>query len=100
MPGDCHPAYADKPFIRDWLNGPNKPRDYILVPILRSAFASYDVPTEPIALSPRTMMLMRKRCAGPAPYVGDPFCYEWEVAVDDLGRVVAGDARIQYLSPF
>jgi hypothetical protein len=37
------------------------------------------------------------RAVGPAPYVGRPFVYTWEVAVDDFTRWVAGPARIQYL---
>jgi hypothetical protein len=35
------------------------------------------------------------RCAGLAPYVGQPFIYVWEVAADDRGRWIAGPSRTQ-----
>lgn len=40
-----------------------------------------------------------KMCAGPAPFIGDPLWemgrYVWLVAVDDLGRHVAGEATME-----
>lgn len=46
-------------------------------------------------------ILRKEKAAGLAPYVGDPFVYIWYVATDELGRSVAGDAKIRYLDrPF
>ena len=42
-------------------------------------------------------LLERKRCAGPAPYVGRPFRYEWWALVDErTGRAIGGEAYIAY----
>ena len=51
-------------------------------------FAPFDVPTHRLEV---------KRAWGPAPHVGRPFVYMWDVAVDRLNRWVAGPTRIEYL---
>lgn len=38
--------------------------------------------------------LHRHRFIGLAPYVGTPFRYEWWAFIDELGRAVAGPARV------
>jgi hypothetical protein len=43
-----------------------------------------------------TYTLTKRRCAGPAPYVGRPFIYAWWAAVDEFGRGIAGDSARQY----
>lgn len=51
--------------------------------------------TPPTSISPRvlTLTLTMHRCMGPAVFTGDiPFAWEWEVAVDDLGRFVASES--------
>lgn len=57
-----------------------------------------DFPTEPMTTA--DLVLTRERCAGPAPYVGQPFVYVWPVGVDNLGRCIAGEAQIVYTDPF
>jgi hypothetical protein len=53
---------------------------------------------DPIILNPVTKRtLERRKCQGPAPYVGRPFAYRWDVLVDDLGRWIAGDLEIHYI---
>lgn len=39
------------------------------------------------------LMLNVERVVARAPYVGDPFWYEWRVAVDQFKRWVAGEAQ-------
>ena len=95
-PLDWHPAYADRTWLLDWLNGvgPCADRREMLLPILPSPLRSWspdDVgPTVPATL--RTRVLTRRLCQGAAPYVGRPFVYQWCAAVDDLGRAIAGES--------
>src|SRR5690348_1071804 len=98
-PDSCHPVYArqaatlsqylDRPYI----NVMAQPR--------RSALATYgderaidDAPTE-------TKVLTVRDYIGPAPFIGDPRReqgrYIWRVAVDDLGRHVAGPATLEVI---
>lgn len=37
-------------------------------------------------------LLTISRATAPAPYVGMPYRYEWQVATDDDGRTIAGPA--------
>jgi hypothetical protein len=98
MPGECHPAYANMPWLRDWVNGlTGYPRDRVMIPAPRLSVAPFGKDSQkPIESMPAPLMMTRKRCARPAPYVGRPFCYTWEFGVDNLGRAVAGDAKMQY----
>jgi hypothetical protein len=48
--------------------------------------------SDPSAWQDPTLALTVRRAWWFAPYVGDPFIYEWPVAVDHLNRHVAGDA--------
>lgn len=45
-----------------------------------------------------TRTLVIRKCASPAPFVGDPLLYSgwyyWYAAVDDVGRHVAGEATL------
>lgn len=101
-PGECHPAYQDMmSWLRDWLNGsPRYPPDRVQVPFTQRLNLTLTGSSahEP-AIS--THILIKEKAAGLAPYVGDPFVYIWYVATDELGRSVAGDAKIRYLDrPF
>lgn len=96
-PGACHPAYREMTWLRDWLNGtvlPGQQRvDVPRVPRLNPTLTGHwDVEPQ---ISRHT--LHKKKAAGLAPYVGDPFVYVWYVGTDELGRSVAGDAMIRYL---
>lgn len=96
-PDTSHPYYADKA---------EGIRAYLHLPSLRVAetrmpgAASFTVADKPIfraATNIRTLTV--QRCAGPAPFVGDPIWedgwYVWAVAADDLGRHVAGPATLE-----
>jgi len=90
-PLEWDPAYdSQRPWLLDWLNsrGPYAGRDTLLAPRppLRPPFR--------VGPLPDLFRLTRQRAAGRAPYVGDPFHYEWWVARDELGRSIAGDTRI------
>lgn len=95
MPGECHPAYRTRVWIREWVDAnPRRLPDTIVVPIYRKdpeGFAAL------VAVSEYT--LTRRKAAAPAPYTGAPFVYMWYYAVDHVGRAVAGQARI-HPTPF
>lgn len=96
-PDTCHPAYAGRyPWLRDWLNEPDG-RDHLVImfprPVRVWTEADADVTTVP---EPPRHMLTRRKARGPAPYVGRPYVYQWRVAVDGLGRQVAGSVEIQW----
>lgn len=99
-PGVWHPAYGDYDELREWLDGrgPYEGRDTIKVSrstrtavlmVKPDEMYSQDPPPEPF-------LLTRRRCWGPAPYVGDPFHYQWWSAADQLGRAIAGPSQIVY----
>jgi len=99
-PRDWHPAYADKTYLVEWLNGVGpyaKMWDIQLaiVPRLNAMFTEVESPVA--APSFKTRLLHRQTCRGPAPYVGRPFVYEWFAAVDELGRAIAGESHIEYI---
>lgn len=99
-PGEVHPAYSGHGFVLDWINGLHfQDRDQLLLPApaTRAQFAMFDE-TAPIEPSRPPVVLTRRRAAGPAPYVGRPFVYTWDVATDPWGRAVASEARIQYIA--
>lgn len=107
LPNGCpaplswHPWYRGKAWLIDWLNDDPRcglPWDTILIPVLRPLrlLMSTDLdlyPTEP--LNP-ALRITKRRAAGPAPYVGRPFVYAWNVSEDDYGRRCAGESRIVY----
>jgi hypothetical protein len=98
-PGECHPAYQDKLWVRDWLNGAAFPRQTRMqIPVmprlsLDLTGGSANEPDLPVHT------LIKEKAAGMAPYVGDPFMYVWYIATDELGRSVSGDAQIHYYTP-
>lgn len=97
-PLQWHPAYADQTWLIDWLNerGKYADRHEIVLPFARRVTFTLDLaPT--LVEAPRHRVLVRKRHAALAPYVGRPFVYAWNTAVDELGRAIAGEARIQLL---
>lgn len=94
-PGECHPAYTDRrDWIVDWLDHPDThPAGWtsLMLPIReRFAFTADTFPTSTM----RSERLDRHLCWGLAPFVGEPFHYEWWVAVDEHRRWIAGDARL------
>lgn len=99
-PLEWHPAYADRvDVLLDWLERRGAYADpwVVKVPMpsgsLRAMLRDEEVPVT-ADLTFRVMTLTRRRCVGLAPYVGRPFRYEWDAAVDELGRWVAGPDRI------
>jgi hypothetical protein len=97
MPETAHPFYESQaPGIRRLLESS---RYAIEVFTPRRVSVSFTA-TTPIAADldmPRKTLTIKK-CAGPAPFIGDPVWeqgwYVWRVAMDDLGRHVAGEARL------
>jgi hypothetical protein len=97
-PGVVHPA-LDKPFLRNWINGRGAyaNRQYVRYP----AYAPFKIDADPEPIATTSMKIetvTQHKCAGPAPYVGRPFCYWWWVGIDDLGRTIAAEeTTLQYL---
>lgn len=101
VPLEWHPFYRGKTFLIDWLNDDPKcglPLDTIRLPVARSVHARMIMGDNPMEIeAPLPSIIMRKRrAAGPAPYVGRPFVYGWNIGEDDLGRCIAGESRIFY----
>jgi len=93
-----HPAYAGKTWLLDWLNDdPRYRSDQMQLPILRATHFTADDPSEPAVASSKPLTLRKHRCVGPAPYVGRPFVYTWNVAIDDYGRMISGESKRMYL---
>lgn len=98
-PLEWHPAYRDKTWLLDWLNGTGRFAHLhtIRVPITPQIRIEVRDP-DPFTIEEiRFHTLVRKRAFGQAPYVGRPFIYVWRVGVDELGRSIASDSRIVYL---
>ena len=97
-PNEVHPAYVGNPMVNDWVNGAGPfthlrtLRLLIRRPIRLDTFEAFEA-----SLDMSVHVLDLRTCWGPAPYVGRPFVYAWQVAVDELGRMVAGEAWRQYL---
>jgi hypothetical protein len=93
-PGSVHPAYAaHATSLLNWLD--ELTSDHVEVAFPTSPTWSPD----PDLYPPETkrQVLTRRKAYGLAPYVGRPFVYVWPVAVDSLGRQVAGrQTRIQH----
>lgn len=92
-PDTCHPAYTNQAHaIRNHLH-----RSAVTV-VSPDPIATITYPEgsdKPLTgLATARHLLTVQRCAGPAPFVGDPFWYEWKVAVDVLDRHVAGPTEI------
>lgn len=99
VPLDWHPAYAHRTDLIDWLNeiGPWAHLHDIRLPIAERVTWVKDDATYPPGPTMKVRVLTRQRCVGRAPYVGDPFIYTWNVSIDDEGRAIAGESRIQYI---
>ena len=93
LPNEVHPALSH--LARFALEAIDRGEWHLVYGIHRSQLFT----AEPL-LSPTdtlsTRMMHRRRCGGPAPYTGDPFEYAWDAMVDDLGRAIASDSRIEY----
>lgn len=93
-PGMCSPE-LDKPFLRDWINerGPYARRwdvRYAVEP-KQPWFHGFAADSDPVGPSFDVEIVTRNKCAGPAPYVGRPFCYWWWVGFDRVGHSIAAD---------
>jgi hypothetical protein len=99
-PLEWHPAYEDRPWLMDWLNGqgPSGRHPVIKLSMMRGLEWGHMDRHRSSSLS-GTRLLRRQQCWALAPYVGREFVYIWSVAVDELGRAIAGEAGIQYLRP-
>jgi hypothetical protein len=94
-PGEVHPAYAQQARILSaWLNDRGG-RDHLNVH--RQPPMTFDFGPQLGAAPPDHWLLTRRKAHGPAPYVGRAYVYAWYVGEDSLGRMVAGDAWIQYV---
>lgn len=96
-PLEWHPYYRRPEFmwLLDWLHFvPGYPRDVVEVPYMVHERGMETTGGPDLRL--RTRRLVRVRCAGPAPFVGRPFYYEWFAARDEHGRWVAGESSIDY----
>lgn len=103
-PGEVHPFYQSKRYVIDWVNGmgPYARRLELKVADTPPVKLSFDdVPGVLVSemLDQRVFTLRLWRAVAPAPYVGEEFFYQWHVAVDDLGRQVAGESRRLFTDP-
>lgn len=99
-PLEWHPAYRDKTWLLDWLNGSGP--DVIRIPRpAKPAWASPSVEDGPMSTEPTIAphILTRRMASGPAPYVGPPFIYAWTVGTDELGRHIASESERVYRPP-
>jgi hypothetical protein len=97
-PGYVDPFYEDRPYVQEWVTepGPNFSQTALRIPLIHVPSALYVESLSP-QLSFQEIVMYRHRCWGPAPYVGEPFHYEWWVGVDDQSRQVASkEAHIVY----
>ena len=88
-----HPAYAGEPArqIRELMQNTGNQRIEYVTPV--KPLTDWTAPPMSIFRTVRRTFEIR-RCYGPMPYTGRvPFAYVWLVAVDDLGRSVAGPAE-------
>lgn len=91
MPGERHPSLPDI--------DPDDAVQYGMVEYLQPR--PLQVSSDPLELLDAPMQrgtMTLRRCSGPAPYVGRPFVYIWNVLVTDDGtnRAIGGRARIAY----
>lgn len=98
-PLERHPYYEDQTWLLDWLECPGRDANRIVMDTSLGTSAHrwwLDEPTDLIEALPDELIMTRRRAWAPAPYVGNPFHYEWYVGEDNLGRCIAGEARIVY----
>lgn len=97
-PLEWHPYYRNRTYLLDWLDGGQPPYDTIVVPIVQRIRFTQIAPTAMTTSEPdfHRLTLTKYRAWGRAPFVGRPFAYVWNVGIDQYGRQIAGDARIQY----
>jgi hypothetical protein len=96
-PDTEHPAYAKEcDSIRRFMA---KGLRAVRIPVMQKlSWAEYSPANiEPVSSSLDVRTLDVRRAWGPAPYVGRPFAYMWDVAMDEFGRWVAGPSEIKYL---
>lgn len=99
-PLEWHPYYRSKTWLLDWLErrGPYADHHDIRIPVIPSVRSwTYGPETDAVEPDLRQLIMTRRRAHGPAPYVGRPFAYMWPIGTDNLGRHIAGEARIVYL---
>lgn len=98
-PGEVHPAYANNAGIQEWVErtGPLAERHRVQVPISRPVNLRSIEDDVSALLTSDGHTLTIGTAWGLAPYVGDPFVYEWRVGTDELGRSVASQPRRQML---
>ena len=104
MPMTAHPFYEDQADgIKDLIDRGERYAIEVFAPrrLTASWFAQGANP-DLVEDMPDRLTLTIKKCAGPAPFVADARLwqgwYVWRVAVDHLGRHVAGDATLD-ISP-
>ena len=93
-----HPFYRDRTELMDWLDSSSNDRRYIPLPkpIRYANFRQLDEQEIVKPIEHELLTLTKQVAGGPAPYVGEPFMYRWNVATDQYGRSIAGEARIMY----
>lgn len=87
LPLERHPFYDDK----TWLIG-----------LLAEGGAAVEYVQAGNLLEPgdvERLLITKQRVVALAPYVGDPFYYEWIVGTDNYGRQIATDSRIVHYPP-
>lgn len=98
LPGSCHPALAH---AADFVRSRNMAS--VKIYMIRHGLVSArgytkDEPKEQQTVEHNTAILTRKKCSGPAPFVGDArmnqAAYFWDIWVDDYGRAIAGESRL------
>jgi len=95
MPSTVHPAYqSNAAFVRDLMR---QGHHRVLLPKPTPIHAFLAMDSNPMVDFTQPTTLTVKRCAAPAPYVGDPYCITWKVAVDDGNRWVASEPETQSL---
>lgn len=95
-PLEWHPAYRDRTWLLDWLEGRHGLTNHQIVLPIKPAPTIASYLDNPDGLGNGTVILTRHWAMGWAPYVGRPFVYMWFVAFDNLGRSIAGESRIVY----
>lgn len=93
-PGQWHRDYRHLPGLVAWLKRGNVV-DLQLAGAARMRKAQIYA-TGRVKVIPNAL-LRRHAAIGPAPFVGQPFVYTWRFAVDQSGRSIATESRIEYL---
>lgn len=94
-PGELHPAYEPwRATVTEWLDYPARQSYLSIHMTVPSTLAGQTDPTH--VPDVRRHLLARRVAWGKAPYVGRAFVYVWDVGVDELGRMVGGEATLEY----